>query len=211
MKLSHVKTFASFKKIDGNHRRILRLFFDLALIQEECHVLGVLSGGLLVILVLSLPITNFSDPQSSVDSLGDYLLKILQVVGIEILHFVSRQYLIHSEDEYVFGSLLGSATSGSILNLRPKLVVLRLSAGCGSLSRHVVDDSDAIDLCILSVAWLIFYTLRLEDDELEKELLLLHPLVPIVFDALVIHRVLLLQGLDHQVLFAFVQSHDFPI
>ena len=209
VKLSHVKPFAALKQIDGNHSRILRLLLNLTLVQEERHIL---SGLWLVILIfLVLAISNLSNPQPSVNCLSNFLFERLNIFGVEVLHFGSRQNLIHSKDEYVLGGLLGSASSCSILDLRLELVVLRLSAGCCSLSRHVVNDCDAIDLCILSVARLIFNSLGLKDDELEKELLLLHPLVSIVFDAFVIHRVLFLQSLDHQVLFAFIQSHHFSV
>ena len=210
MKLPHIKAFAALKQIDGNHSRILRLLFNLTLVQEECHILSGRGPLLVVFIFFILAISNLSNSQPSVNCLSNFLFEGLDVFGVEVLHFGSRQDLIHSEDEYVLSGLLGSASSSSILNLRLELVVLRLSAGC-SLARHVVNDRDAIALCILSVARLIFYSLGLKDDELEKELLLLHPLVSIVFDAFVVHWVLFLQSLDHQVLFAFVESHHFSI
>ena len=212
MKLPHVKIYAALKQIDGYHSRVLRLLINLTLVQEECHILSGLACHLVVrMIILILAVSNFSNSQSSVNRLGVFFFEVLNVVDVEMVHFRSRQNFIHSEDEYVFGGLLGSASFGSILYLWLELVVLRLSAGCCSLCRHVVNDSDAIGLTILSVAWLIVNSLRLKDDELEKEFLLLHSLVSIILHVFLIHGILFLQSLDHQVLFAFVQSHHFSI
>ena len=86
VEVTHIKSFAALKKINCDHRWILRLCLDLAFVQEERDILGLLWRCIVRFLG---SISDLSDSQSIVDRISNFFLQCLDIVGVEMLHFLS--------------------------------------------------------------------------------------------------------------------------